>query len=158
MFPFRSTKVYDGFSTCFRQWKADGTHCRHLHGYGVSFKITYQGGLDYRNWVMDFGVAKRSNVLIDGKTMQEWFKYMFDHTVIVANGDPALATFIKLDEEGVIQLRTVDQVGAEKFAELIFNKVNEFSVKETQGRVRVVQVEFFEHDKNSAIFRDHNEF
>ena len=33
---FQSTKVFDGFSTVFRQWRADGTHCQKLHGYGIS--------------------------------------------------------------------------------------------------------------------------
>ena len=33
---FQSTKVFDGFSCVFRQWKAEGTHCRFLHGYGSS--------------------------------------------------------------------------------------------------------------------------
>jgi 6-pyruvoyltetrahydropterin/6-carboxytetrahydropterin synthase len=52
---FVSSKVFDGFSTCFRQWKATDTHCRFLHGYGISFKIWFEGGLDHRNWVWDFG-------------------------------------------------------------------------------------------------------
>ena len=52
---YRSTKVFDGFSTVFRQWKAEGTHCRFLHGYGISFKVTFEGELDNRNWVWDFG-------------------------------------------------------------------------------------------------------
>jgi 6-pyruvoyltetrahydropterin/6-carboxytetrahydropterin synthase len=43
---FRSTKVFDGYSTVFRQWKADGTHCQFLHGYGVSFKVWFEGELD----------------------------------------------------------------------------------------------------------------
>ena len=36
MSKFISTKVFDGFSTVFRQWKAETTHCKYLHGYGVS--------------------------------------------------------------------------------------------------------------------------
>ena len=47
---YRSTKTFDGFSTCFRQWRAEGTHCRFLHGYGVSFRVTFVGELDERNW------------------------------------------------------------------------------------------------------------
>jgi hypothetical protein len=27
MAKFQSTKLFDGFSTVFRQWKAEGTHC-----------------------------------------------------------------------------------------------------------------------------------
>jgi len=48
---FISTKVFDGYSTVFRQWKAETTHCKYLHGYGVSFKLYFQGELDERNWV-----------------------------------------------------------------------------------------------------------
>ena len=43
---FQSTKLFDGFSTVFRQWKATGTHCRFLHGYGVSFRVWFEGELD----------------------------------------------------------------------------------------------------------------
>ena len=35
---YQSSKVFDGFSTVFRQWKATDTHCRFVHGYGISFK------------------------------------------------------------------------------------------------------------------------
>ena len=62
---FISTKVFDGFSCVFRQWKADGTHCRFLHGYGVSFKVWFQGELDERNWVWDFGGMKRAKCKLD---------------------------------------------------------------------------------------------
>ena len=55
---FTSTKVFDGFSCCFRQWKATTTHCQYLHGYGVSFKVWFEGDLDERNWVWDFGGMK----------------------------------------------------------------------------------------------------
>ena len=60
MTQFKSSKLYDGYSACFRQWKADGTHCRFIHGYGISFRVWFEGELDHRNWVMDFGAAKRA--------------------------------------------------------------------------------------------------
>ena len=40
---FQSSKVFDGFSTVFRQWKAKTTHCRFVHGYGISFKVYFEG-------------------------------------------------------------------------------------------------------------------
>jgi len=43
---------------------------------------------------------------------------------------------------------------AEKFAEFIFNKLNPFVQEETNGRVKVKQVEFKEHGKNSAIYSE----
>ena len=150
---FKSTKVFDGFSTCFRQWRADDTHCQYLHGYGVSFKIWFEGELDERNWVWDFGGMKRAKGKIDGLSPKEWFEYMFDHTTIVAEDDPQLTKyFTKLDNNRTIQLRVVPATGAEKFAEFIFNKVNPFIEEETEGRVKVAKVEFKEHSKNSAIY------
>jgi 6-pyruvoyltetrahydropterin/6-carboxytetrahydropterin synthase len=151
---FRSTKVFDGFSTVFRQWKAETTHCRFLHGYGVSFKVWFEGELDERNWVWDFGGMKRANGTIDGKSPKEWMDYMFDHTVIIAEDDPGMGGWKTMDELGVIQLRVIPATGAEKFAEYIFNKLNPFIQEETDGRVRVTQVEFREHGKNSAIYAE----
>jgi len=149
---FKSTKVFDGFSTCFRQWKAKTTHCKFLHGYGVSFKLTFEGDLDNRNWVWDFGGMKRAEGKIDGMSPKEWFDYMFDHTVVMAEDDPSLDSFTRLGSKGIIQLRVIPAVGAEKFAEFIYNKVNPFIVKETNGRVKIAKVEFREHNKNSAIY------
>ena len=149
---FQSTKVFDGYSTVFRQWRADGTHCRFLHGYGISFKIIFEGDLDERNWVWDFGGMKRARTTIDGKNPKEWMDYMFDHTVIVAIDDPFLTTAIQMNDSKIIQLRVVPATGAEQFAKYIYDKVSEFIKTETDNRVRVVSVEFKEHEKNSAIY------
>lgn len=149
---FRSTKKFDGFSTVFRQWKADGTHCRFLHGYDVEFRITFEGELDERNWVWDFGGMKRAKNTIDGMMPKAWMDYMFDHTLVVAEDDPYLEGFKAMDTHGLTQTRVVPATGAEQFAKYIFEKVNEFVQLETEGRVRVVQVEFMENHKNSAIY------
>lgn len=149
---FQSTKLFDGFSTVFRQWKADGTHCRFLHGYGISFRVWFEGDLDERNWVWDFGGMKRATTKIDGMTPKEWMDYMFDHTVLVAEGDPMMHFFVEAEHVGLIQLRIVPATGAEKFAEFIYNKLNPFVLEETNNRVRVTRVEFLEHNKNTAIF------
>ena len=149
---FQSTKVFDGFSTCFRQWKATTTHCKYLHGYGVSFKLWFEGELDERNWVWDFGGMKRAKGTIDGKSPKDWFDYMFDHTVIITRDDPALRYFETLNAKKVIQLRIVEAAGAERFAEFIYNKVNPFIEAETDGRVKIAKVEFREHSKNTAIY------
>ena len=151
---YRSTKLFDGFSCCFRQWKADTTHCKFMHGYGVSFRVTFEGDLDHRNWVWDFGGMKRAKTKIDGMSPKEWMDWMFDHTVIVAKDDPMLDYFYHLDNQGVIQLREVEATGAEKFAEFIFHKLNNFVKTETQERVKITQVEFMEHNKNTAIYSE----
>jgi 6-pyruvoyltetrahydropterin/6-carboxytetrahydropterin synthase len=152
MAKFQSTKLFDGYSTVFRQWKAEGTHCRFLHGYGVSFKVWFEGELDERNWVWDFGGMKRAKGTIDGLNPKAWMDYMFDHTFIVAEDDPFIESFKKMEEVDVAQIRVLPYVGAERFAEFVFNKLNEFIQAETEGRVSVVKVEFKEHDRNSAIY------
>jgi 6-pyruvoyltetrahydropterin/6-carboxytetrahydropterin synthase len=68
--------------------------------------------------------------------------YMFDHTTIIA------------EDDGIIQLRIIPAVGAEQFARYIYKKLNTFVQEETNGRVKVSQVEFMEHNKNTAIFRE----
>ena len=149
---FQSSKVFDGFSTVFRQWKAKETHCRFVHGYGISFKVYFEGELDERNWVWDFGGMKRAKTLIDGKSPKAWMDYMFDHTLIVAEDDPELKAFQQMGAAGVAQVRVIPATGAEKFAEYIYNKLNEFVNTETEGRVRVTKVKFMEHGKNAACY------
>jgi 6-pyruvoyltetrahydropterin/6-carboxytetrahydropterin synthase len=156
MAKFQSTKLFDGFSCVFRQWKAEDTHCKYLHGYGVSFRVWFEGELDHRNWVWDFGGMKRANGKIDGKNPKEWMDYMFDHTTIIAEDDPGLGGFKTMDQLGIIQLRILPAVGAEQFAKYVFEKLNAFVQEETSGRVKVARVEFMEHSKNTAIYEQEN--
>ena len=151
---YRITKIFDGFSCGFRQWKAETTHCQYLHGYGISFRVTFEGDLDHRNWVWDFGGMKRAKTKIDGKSPKAWMDYMFDHTLIVAQDDPFIEAFKQMEEAGVAQIRVIPATGAEKFAEYIYNKLNEFVHVETEGRVRVTKVKFMEHGKNAACFSE----
>ena len=149
---FQSTKLFDGFSTCFRQWKATGTHCKFLHGYGISFTVWFEGELDERNWVWDFGGMKRAQNKIHGMSPKEWMDHMFDHTTVVAEDDPLMHLFVQAEYAGIIQLRVVPAVGAEQFAKFIYDKLNAFVLEEIKNRVRVTKVEFLEHNKNTAIY------
>ena len=150
----QSSKVFDGFSTVFRQWKAEDTHCRFLHGYGISFKVYFEGELDHRNWVWDFGGMKRAKTKIDGMSPKAWMDYMFDHTMIIAEDDPYIKAFKQMAEAGVVQIRIIPATGAEKFAEYVYNKINDFVHEETEGRVRVTKVKFMEHGKNPAYYTE----
>ena len=152
MAKFQSTKLFDGFSCVFRQWKAESTHCKFLHGYGISFRVWFEGELDERNWVWDFGGMKRAKGTIDGKNPKAWMDYMFDHTMIIAEDDPYVNAFKEMDRVGVAQVRIIPAVGAEQFAKYIFEKLNTFVQEETSGRVKVVRVEFMENNKNTAIY------
>ena len=143
---YRSTKKFDGYSTAFRQWRAKHSHCQFVHGYAMEFLVTFEGSLDELNWVCDFECFKRNGI-------KDHMKYMFDHTTIVAKDDPELDSFKQLSEKGLIQLRILDHVGCEKFAEYVFDYINSKIFTETEGRVRVLKVESFEGGtNNSAIY------
>ena len=149
---FQSTKLFDGYSTCFRQWKAEDTHCKFLHGYAVSFRVWFEGDLDERNWVFDFGGMKRAKNTINGMAPKDYFTWLLDHTTIIANDDPYLEQFKQMHSDGIIQLRIMDSVGCERFAGFLYDIINKFLAIETDGRVKVTKVEVYEHERNSASY------
>ncbi len=146
MAKFYSTKTYGtdrGLSCCFRQWRATHSHCRLLHGYSIGVKLVFEcDELDARNWCYDFGGLKE---------FKGWLEYMFDHTTLIAKDDPHLQTFKELYRMGnLLELREVDGVGCEKFAEFVLKTADTFVDELTDGRVRVKSVQINEHDSNFA--------
>jgi 6-pyruvoyltetrahydropterin/6-carboxytetrahydropterin synthase len=149
---FKASKLFDGYSTVFRQWKADGTHCKFLHGYAISFRVHFEGELDGRNWVWDFGGMKRATNTIQGKSPKDFFTWLLDHTMIISEDDPFLESFKRMDEAGVVQLRILPATGCEKFAEYLYEVINEFLAVETDGRVKASKVEVYENERNAASY------
>jgi 6-pyruvoyltetrahydropterin/6-carboxytetrahydropterin synthase len=145
---FLSTKTYGpelGLSAVFRQWRAT-SHCNQLHGYSLGFKFTFEATeLDDRNWVMDFGGLKG---------LKNKLALAFDHKLVVAKDDPEFKVLLDLAEYGVADVMVVDAVGCEKFAELAATFAQaELEMLGLSKRVKVVEVECFEHGANSAIYR-----
>ena len=172
-----STKTYGndrGLSCCFRQWRSTHSHCSLLHGYSIGIKLVFESEtLDDRNWVMDFGGLK---------AFKDWAEYMFDHTLLIADDDPYFEMFETMadlglqDRGGVCDLRVVEAVGCEKFAELAYNTMvdilktfqtgntwslvgqdgvtrNQYQCRYPVGQgVRLRSVEVFEHAGNSAVY------
>ena len=141
---FRSYKEFNGYSTAFRQWRAD-SHCRFIHGYAIHFKVWFEGELDERNWVVDFGCFKRNGV-------KDALKEMFDHTTVVAEDDPKIDVFRQMDKDGLIQLRILEDVGCEKFAEYVAKYLQDVIHEQTDGRVKVYKVQCWEHHENMAEY------
>ncbi len=137
---YQSTKRFSGYSTCFRQWRAD-SHCKYLHGYSLEFVATFEGDLDERNWVADFGGFK---------DLKKELSNMFDHTLIVAVDDPKLEDFQLLDKHDLVKLRVMDHVGCEMFAKWVFENI---AFQFNSLRAQVVSVECFENNNNSAIYK-----
>jgi 6-pyruvoyltetrahydropterin/6-carboxytetrahydropterin synthase len=145
---FYSTKQYGhevGISACFRQWRAEHSHCRFLHGYSLAFKFMFAANqLDDKNWVVDFGGLK---------TLKQQLEHLFDHKTIVAKDDPLLNSFIDMEDKGMLELTIMDDVGCEKFAQFAFGLAEQWLVtNKLNERVRVASVEVKEHGANSAVF------
>ena len=172
MAKYLSTKTYGtdrGLSCCFRQWRSTHSHCALLHGYSIGIRLIFESEtLDDRNWVMDFGGLK---------AFKEWADWQFDHTLCVGSDDPHLKMFERMAgfgsaaEGGVVDLRIVEAVGCEKFAELAYKTMNEilsayqagtawthpdgrvFEARYPVGSgVRLRSAEVFEHAGNSAVY------
>ncbi len=142
---FQSTKTYgheQGLSCAFRQWRAD-SHCNLVHGYALSFKLTFTcETLDANNWVMDFGGLKE---------VKAWLKHMFDHTLAVAYDDPHLTYFEELDDMKLCDIRIVPATGCEAFSKQVYDWVANW-LTQNNPRVTLVSVECREHAGNSALW------
>ena len=145
---YYSTKTYGhdrGLSCAFRQPNASHSHCSLIHGYALAFKFTFVADeLDDKNWVQDFGGLKE---------LKTWLEDMFDHTLAIDTNDPFIEEFKRLEEKNLVDIRIMDGVGCEKFAEHAFVFANELVRTQSNGRVEVVQCEVMEHGANSAIVR-----
>ena len=141
---FLSGKTYThstGHSCAFRQWRAD-SHCNLIHGYALQFELQFGSrSLDEKNSVVDFGGLKE---------LKEWLKYMFDHTYLVATDDPQFETFVQLADKELVDLREVEAVGCERFAELTFDKASSIIADKYGDRCWVESVTVREHESNSA--------
>jgi len=144
-----STKIIPMGSTAFRQWRAD-SHCKLIHGYRLQCKLWFTADeLDDKNWIYDFGGCREIKKLLEKQ---------FDHTTVVAADDPELDTFKLMSEKGMIDLRIAEKgVGIERTAEWVYETTNKFVTEQTNSRVRVIKVEVWEHEGNSAIYEEYKD-
>lgn len=140
---FKSTKIIELGSCAFRQPLAT-SHCKYLHGYRLTAKFWFgTDTLDGNNWVVDFGSLKGLKKILQDQ---------FDHTTCISRTDPKLEEFERLHQAGVCDLRIMDGVGIEKFAEFCCEVADHYVDELTNGRCKCIQVEVFEHENNSAIY------
>lgn len=143
-----STKTYGherGLSCAFRQPNASHSHCSLLHGYALAFTFVFGcNELDDKNWVVDFGGLKE---------LKDWLESQFDHTLALDKNDSMLDMLKQLDSWKLADIRVMDGVGCEKFAEHAFNFADKLIKSKTNNRCWVESVEVKEHGANSAIYR-----
>lgn len=151
--PYICTKTFThslGLSCCFRQWRAQ-SHCSNLHGYALQIKATFETDeLDVRNWVMDFGAFKPFKL---------WLESQFDHKLLIARDDPALAVLSALADGYSTQVADIvlmDNVGCEAFAKHVSDRLLEELrngyASDRWPHVWPVSVEVREHEANSAMY------
>lgn len=139
----KSTKRFTGFPCTHRQWRAD-SHCKYVHGYSREFYFEFEAKeLTKEGWVVDFGGLKE---------LKKWLELTFDHTFLVAQDDPQLETFKKLDKDGVIQLRVLPNPSMEGSAEFVYLEAMKILKALYGDRTKITKVIVSENKNNSAIF------
>ena len=84
---FTSSKTYRNRPCAHRQWKHEG-HCAYIHGYSRQYTFHFEAKeMDEHGWVVGFG---------DLKKLEKYLLEMYDHTMIIAEDDPELDTFVDL--------------------------------------------------------------
>jgi 6-pyruvoyltetrahydropterin/6-carboxytetrahydropterin synthase len=162
-----STKNYgpsEGLAVCYRQWRADrksgAPHgspysideipgCCALHGYALSIYIEFESEtLDARNWVADFGSLR---------TLKEFLKQSFDHTMLVAQDDPHHAVFANLHKLGLAKMVEVEATGCESLSKFLHDYINKIWLQENypatvDQTIRCRMVRVTETPSNSAWY------
>lgn len=142
-----STKEYPEIGpVAYRQWRAE-SHCNLIHGYAMSFRFWFEADtLDARNWVMDYGGLR---------PLKDNLELWFDHKLLVAQDDPQMEEFVRLEKAGLAKLTIVEKTGCEGLAEWLYEYVNTIFLpsygKDVADRVWCTRVEVRETDKNMAM-------
>lgn len=150
---YQSSKTYThahGLSCCFRQWKAHNySHCAQLHGYSLQVEVTFEGTLNDKGWVVDFGGLK---------PFKKFLEETFDHTLIIADDDPEASALDLLSVKGLARIIYLPATGCEAFAEYIFRWLDaRVGEKGFAPNAQVYSVKVSEHGGNSAqVIRDYS--
>ena len=152
---FFSTKTYRQIGpVAYRQWRAD-SHCNLIHGYSFTMKFYFgTNSLDVRNWVADYGGLKELKKILEDQ---------FDHTLLVAQDDPELDMFLKLQEKKLAKLTILPRLGCEGLADMLYKYVNGVFIPDMWGpgeadRLWCYRVEVRETKSNMAFREGHREW
>ncbi len=142
---FTCSKSFSDYPCCHRQWRHEG-HCRFVHGYSRSFTIWFAAlELDPHGFVVDFSRLS---------SLEKKIRNHFDHTFLINHDDPLLSDWKRLDEQGALNLRVMENVGMEASAKLVWTWTNEFLLERDAGRACCWCVESRENSCNAACFRE----
>jgi len=77
--------------------------------------------------------------------MVEYLEEVFDHTLILSSEDPMVNLCVGLENEGVVDIRVMKEVGLSDFAEMIKSDFAGVLERQTDGRVWLEFVSVREH-------------
>jgi 6-pyruvoyltetrahydropterin/6-carboxytetrahydropterin synthase len=110
--------------------------------------------LDVRNWAMDYGGLKELKKILEDQ---------FDHTLLVAQDDPELETYILLRDKKMAKLTILPRLGCEGLSDILYKYVNGVYIPDLLGqgesnRLWCYRVEVRETQSNMAFREGHREW
>ena len=151
MLKVKSTKVFRNLPCGHAQFfdkEPDGSpgECASVHGYDRSVELTFAGDIDDMGWIVPFGELG---------VVKKWLEYYFDHVTVLPANDPRIADIPdSLKGPGNIfgTLRVLPSgVSMEMSSVFIWEHVNYYIHKITNGRCYVAGVRVYEHERNDAM-------
>jgi hypothetical protein len=131
----QSFAEFRDFSCSYRFWKKEGKRSM-IHGYSLRFKFVFEADiLDEEDRVYD---------LTNTDWIRSYLEEAFDHTLAIVLEDPLMDEFMGLEEGGGCDLRYMEGVGVEKFAEMVYMDLSPIVIEQTQGRAKIESVTVIE--------------
>ena len=113
-----------------------------MHGYSRSFTLWVAATeLDACGFVVDFSSLR---------PLEQQLREQFDHTFLVNSDDPLLEDWRRLDQQGALDLRVMENVGMESTAALVWDWANALLKERDGGRSCCWAVEARENSRNAA--------
>jgi 6-pyruvoyltetrahydropterin/6-carboxytetrahydropterin synthase len=150
MTKFQSTKILDGYSICFRPGSTYSS--KTIYGGAISFRLFFEGEVDHRNWVVDFGFLKRSKYKVENikdaldnelepMFAKDYFNWLFDHTLIFSENDPYLLKMKFLNSQSnIAQLRILPDATIQGFTKHVYDIISNIISNEHSDRIKLVKI------------------
>lgn len=141
----KSYKAFHKLPCAHAQFQDFDGPCKTFHGYDRSVSFEFSGTPDEYGWLVGFGQLK---------PVRAFLEYYFDHTAVAPANDPRLEDVKLAADAGLLDLRILPYgVSMEMSAMFIWEQVNPYILKITNGRAWISQVESREQDSNAASFQ-----
>lgn len=147
----KATKVFKYLPCGHAQYfdkEPDGSpgECASVHGYDREVEFTFAGDIDDHGWIVPFGELG---------PVKKFLEYYFDHVTVLPADDPRLGDITpELTKVGGLlgTLRVLPSgVSMEMSSVFIWEHVNHYIYKVTDGRCYVERVRVYEHNRNDAF-------